>query len=65
MLASAGAIELDTAFDLAKWTGLGLIGFYGFVGARLAGDGVRRSLVRATVVVAIGAALIGFKSLLH
>ena len=30
-------MELDTAFRLAKWSGLGLIGFYGFAAARLAG----------------------------
>ena len=65
LMASAGWIELDTAFGLAKWTGLGLIGFYGFCGARLAGEGVRSSVVRALVVMAIGAALIAFKSLLH
>ena len=28
-LAAAGAMELDTAFAWAKWSGLGLIGFYG------------------------------------
>ena len=65
LLASAGAIEDDTAFALAKWSGLGLIGFYGYCGARLSGVGHRRSVFRALVVVAIGAALIGFKALLH
>src|SRR5437867_2723297 len=44
VLAAAGAIELDTAFALAKWTGLGLIGFYGFVASRYAGNTVTRAL---------------------
>ena len=65
LLAAAGTIELDTAFTVAKWTGLALIGLYGFAGARLAGASVRTSVLRALVVVAIGAALIAFKSLLH
>jgi hypothetical protein len=36
--ASAGPPSRSTpAFTVAKWTGLGLIGFYGFAAARLAG----------------------------
>lgn len=65
LMASADWIELDTAFGLAKWTGLGLIGFYGFCGARLGGKGLLASLGNALVVVLIGAVLIGLKSLLH
>ena len=34
VLAAAGVLEQATAFDLAKWSGLGVIGVYGFVGAR-------------------------------
>ena len=30
VLAAAGAMEVDTAFDVAKWSGVGLIGFYGY-----------------------------------
>ena len=65
VLASAGAIELDTAFEVAKWSGLGLIGFYGFYGARLEGKAHSAAALRALVVMAIAAALIAFKSLLH
>ncbi len=42
LLAAAGAMEVETAFTLAKWTGLALVGFYGFVAARLAGLGLVR-----------------------
>ena len=33
----SGLFEIDTAFSIAKWTGLGLIGFYGYWAARFAG----------------------------
>jgi hypothetical protein len=65
LLAVLGAIELDTAFALAKWTGLGLIGFYGFVAARYAGAPVPRALMQGAGAAAIGAALIAFKAVVH
>jgi VIT1/CCC1 family predicted Fe2+/Mn2+ transporter len=65
VLAMAGALETNTAFTLAKWSGVGLIGFYGFCAARLAGAGLARSLVQALAVAAIGAVLIAVKALLH
>src|SRR4051795_9834455 len=46
LLAVAGAMEVDTAFDLAKWSGLALIAFYGFAAARLAGEGLGAALVK-------------------
>jgi hypothetical protein len=57
--------HLDTAFAVAKWTGLGLIGFYGYWAARFAGAPVSRALVQAAMVAAVGGALIVFKALLH
>jgi hypothetical protein len=65
LLAATGAIELDTAFALAKWSGLGLIGFYGFIAARFAGATVSGALVRGAGVAAIGGALIALKALVH
>ena len=65
LMASADWIELDTAFRLAKWTGLGLIGFYGFCGARLSGRSWLGSAMNAAAVVAIGALLIALKALVH
>jgi len=58
-------MSVDTAFTLAKWTGLALIGFYGYVAARFSGAPVHRALLRACVVALIGGALIVLKSLLH
>jgi hypothetical protein len=65
ILAAAGAMEVETAFTAAKWTGLGLIGFYGFSAARLTGATPSAALVRAVAVALIGGMLIALKALIH
>jgi hypothetical protein len=65
VLAAAGALEDDTAFTIAKWSGLGLISFYGFLAGRLAGAGLWVSLLQALAVGVIGGVLIAFKALVH
>jgi hypothetical protein len=65
VLALAGAIELDTAFTIAKWSGLELIGLYGYFGGRLSGRSVPASILHALAVGPIGGFLIAFKALLH
>jgi hypothetical protein len=65
VLAAVDLLEEDTAFTVAKWTGLGLIGVYGFAGARLSGAGLPAALVQAAAVALIGAVLIALKSLVH
>jgi hypothetical protein len=65
VLAAAHAIEEDTAFTIAKWSGVGLICFYGFCAARLAGESLSASVLRALAVGLIGAFLIALKALLH
>jgi hypothetical protein len=65
VLATVGAMKIDTALRISKWTGLGLIVFYAFCAGRLAGNGVVRSLVRAGCVGAVGAVLVAVKALLH
>ena len=65
LLAVLGALEDETAFTLAKWTGVGLIGVYGFAGARLSGARTPAALLQAAAVALIGAALIVLKSLVH
>jgi hypothetical protein len=64
-LAAVDVLDDDAAFTVAKWAGLGLIGLYGFAGARLSGRGLRTSVLQATGVALIGAALIGLKALVH
>jgi hypothetical protein len=65
ILAALGAVELDTAFTLAKWTGLALVGFYGYCAGRLSGAGNGRALLQGLAVGLIGAVLIALKALLH
>jgi hypothetical protein len=65
VLAAAGAIDTDLAFTLSKWTGLGLISFYGFLAARLSGSGFGRALLHAAAVGGVAGALIAFKALVH
>jgi hypothetical protein len=65
VLEAAGAISEDAAFTLAKWTGVAVIGGYGFVAARRAGKGTTTAALQALAIAAVGALLIGFKSLVH
>jgi hypothetical protein len=65
LLSAAGAIDVDTAFDLAKWSGLGLIAVYGFVAARLAGSALAVALLKSLAVALVGAFLIALKALVH
>jgi len=65
VLAAVHILDEDTAFTLAKWTGVGLIGLYGFAGARLAGARFLPSLIRALAVALIGVFLVVLKALVH
>ena len=65
VLSALGLWELDTAFELAKWTGLGLIAGYGYLAARLSKASVPRALLQASGVAVIAALLIAFKAILH
>jgi hypothetical protein len=63
--ATAGWISADSAFALAKWTGLGLIAAYAYLAARLTGRTQARSLLHAGGAAAIAGVLIVFKALIH
>lgn len=65
ILAALDVIDLDLAFALAKWSGLGLICGYGFLAARLAGATLRGGLAHGAAVGLIGGALIALKAVLH
>jgi hypothetical protein len=65
LLAAVDVIEPHTAFTVAKWSGAGLIGFYGFVAARLSGAALVPALLQALAVCVIGLLLIGLKAVLH
>ena len=64
-LAAAGALEDETAFTVAQWSGLGLIATYGFYGARLRGADLAGSVAHAAAVGLIAGFLIALKALLH
>jgi hypothetical protein len=65
LLAAAGVMKQETAFDVAEWTGVGLIVFYGYCAGRLAGAGRVSALIQALGVGLIGVALIALKALVH
>ena len=65
LLSLLGVASLDLAFELARWTGLALIGFYGFWAARFAGAPPHRALLHALLVALVGGALIALEALLH
>ena len=65
VLSALHLFGIDTAFSIAKWTGLGLIGFYGYWAARFAGAPWPGALVKGALVALIGAGLIVLKSLVH
>jgi VIT1/CCC1 family predicted Fe2+/Mn2+ transporter len=65
VLAAVNAVDHDAAFTIAKWSGLGLIGFYGFCAARLTGDSISASALRGLAAGLVGAFLIALKALLH
>jgi len=65
LLSAMGLCEIGTAFSIAKWTGLGLIGFYGYCAARFAGADAGRALVKGALVALVGAGLIALKALVH
>jgi hypothetical protein len=65
VIAALSFVDVERAFTIAKWTGLGLIGFYGFWAARFAGATPKRAVFKAVLVALVGAGLIALKALVH
>ena len=65
LLSAVGVTELEFAFTLAKWTNLGLIGFYGYWAASFAGARRPRAVFKGALVALVGFALIILKSFVH
>ena len=65
VIAALDLIDSDTAFGLARWSGLGLISAYGFCAARFAGAGLGRSFLHALAVGVIAGFLIAIKAIIH
>jgi hypothetical protein len=60
-----GIGTVDAAFTIAKWSGLGLVAFYGYWAARFAGAPWHRAVLYAVVVALVDAVLIVLKAFLH
>ena len=58
-------IELPTAYEIAPWLGLGVIGFYSLVANREAGLRGGANLAVTAVAIGIGATLILIKTVTH
>lgn len=65
LLAVLGVVSEPAAFELAVWSGLGLIAGYGYLAARISGRGRARAFLEAGAVGAIAAVLIALKALVH
>ncbi|MGY1705583.1 hypothetical protein ACI79C_13520 [Geodermatophilus sp. SYSU D00697] len=65
LLSALGLLDVHAAFTVAKWTGLALIGFYGYWAARFAGATTHQALLKGALVALIGAGLIGLKAVVH
>lgn len=65
LLVELGAIDLDTAYDVAAWLGLAVIGSYTMLANRLAGLAWRRNALVTAVALAVGLTLIAIKALTH
>ena len=65
VLVEFGLIELQTAYDIAPWLGIGVIGGYALLANRLAGLSHAHSALVTVGALAIGLALILIKTLTH
>jgi CDP-diglyceride synthetase len=65
MLGVAGVIGLQTAFTLAKWAGVVMIGLYALVAHKRAGLAFRESLPATVFLVLLGVVLVGLKYFVH
>jgi hypothetical protein len=65
VLAAVDAIELETAYDIAPWIGLGVIGGYTLFANREAGLGRTQTILLTAGGVLIGLSLIALKAATH
>ena len=64
LLAAFDAISLDTAFDIAQWAGVAVLGAYALVANLRAGFSLGRSLVVGGGFILLGVVLVELKVLL-
>lgn len=63
VFADLGWMELETAYTVAKWVGVSVLGLYAFGAYRAAGLTVRRSLVAGAFLTTVGLLLVALKAL--
>lgn len=65
LLVQLDVIETPTAYDIAGWLGIGVIGGYAWLANREAGVTGARNIVITGIALGIGASLIVIKSITH
>jgi hypothetical protein len=65
VFAAAGAVDVQTALDVAKWTGAGALGAYAYLANRIAGFSAARSALIGASLAALGVVLIALKAAVH
>jgi hypothetical protein len=65
LLVELDVIETPTAYDIAPWLGLGVIGGYSLLANREAGVTGARSIVVTGLALGVGASLIAIKAITH
>jgi hypothetical protein len=65
LLVQIDVVELPTAYDIALWLGVGVIGAWTLLANRLAGMGAKQTVVFTVVGVLIGLSLIAIKAVTH
>ena len=65
LLEFAGVLGESAAYTWAKWTGVALLGGYGFAAARAAGVSTASAVAQALAIATVGAFLIALKALVH
>jgi hypothetical protein len=65
VLAALDVMSMDSAFEGAVWTGVGVVGFYAFVANRVAGFSISRSLIAGVGFAVLGGILVLVKAAVH
>ena len=65
VLAGLGPIELQTAYDVAPWLGVAVIGAYSLLANRLAGLGAVQTWLLTAAGMLVGVSLIAIKAATH
>jgi hypothetical protein len=65
VLVEVDVIEVRTAYEIAPWLGLGVIGGYSLLANRQAGVSGARNIVVTGMALAVGASLILIKAVTH